>query len=249
MDGELGIDRVIGGTFNLLGRNILAFALLALLLVLAPRAVLVLTSGASTPLPNLILPTGNGGALALVAVLLELLFSATLIRTCLSELSGGDADVPAALADSLRLFLPLIGVSVLAWLAMVLGLVLLIVPGIIAFCMFAVAVPALLFERGGVVASLQRSRELTSGHRWKILGIFILLWVVQAIASGLASALFGVALLSTSGSGGGNAPGLFGALIETVATVIEAPLIATLYIELRTAKEGGVHESLSRIFE
>jgi hypothetical protein len=38
-------------------------------------------------------------------------------------------------------------------------------------------------------------------------------------------------------------------LIETVATLIEAPLYATLYFELRSAKEGGVRESLSRIFE
>jgi uncharacterized membrane protein len=141
VDGELGIDRVIGGTFNLLGRNIIAFALLALPLVLAPKVAVVLSGTASATPPRLIAPTGNGG----------------------------------------------IGVSVLAWLAMVLGLVLLVVPGIIAFCTFAVAVPVLLRERRGVIASLGRSRELTEGHRWKTLGISILLWVVQAIASGLVS--------------------------------------------------------------
>jgi len=38
-------------------------------------------------------------------------------------------------------------------------------------CMFVVAMPACLTERLGVWASLQRSRELTEGQRWRILGL------------------------------------------------------------------------------
>jgi hypothetical protein len=248
MDGDLGIDLVIGRTMDILRRNFIAFGLLALPLVLAPKVATLFTLDSRFAFRGMFGLTSSFGLLGLASLLLGLLFSATLIRASLNQAAGGDADVPDALAFSLRWFLPLIGMTLLQWLAIGFGLVLLIVPGIMFFCMFAIAAPALLAERNGVMAALGRSQTLTQGHRWKIFGIFLLFWIVTAIAGGIASSLFGIFLPRT---GGPLLEGiqLFQAVIQTIGDVVEAPLVAALYIELRILKEGGMHESLSRIFE
>jgi hypothetical protein len=53
--------------------------------------------------------------------------------------------------------------------------------------MWMVALPACVVEGLGPIKSLGRSANLTKGHRWKILGIFLVLNVVGGIMSGLLS--------------------------------------------------------------
>ena len=98
----------------------------------------------------------------------------------------------------------------LANLAVGLGLLLLVVPGIVLWLMFWVAAPVAAIE-GGVVSALRRSHELTNGHKWPLLGVVALLllliflfvlalvgaiawvapssYVVQLVAPGIAQAV------------------------------------------------------------
>ncbi len=46
----------------------------------------------------------------------------------------------------------------------------LLVPGFILLIMWFVAIPVCVVEQRGSWASMQRSAELTKGHRWKISG-------------------------------------------------------------------------------
>lgn len=248
MDGDLGFERVFGGAFAAIRRNWLASGLLALPLVLAPKAALAITTRPTSGIEGLFVPNSGSGLLSAVAMLLDLLFSAAVIRATFVDATTGEADIPDALAYSLRSLLPLIGIALLSWLAMIVGLILLIVPGAIFFCMFAVAVPAFLAERSGVMASLDRSAALTKGHRWKVFGIFLLFWVAGALASGLADAAVRFGLPGVIGDGDQEAR-LLGAVLETIGSIFTATLSASLYLELRTLKEGGSHETLSRIFE
>jgi hypothetical protein len=248
MEGDLGIDLVIGRTMDILRRNFVAFGQLALPLVLAPKIATLFTLDSRFGFGSLSGLTSSFGLLGVAGVLMGLLFSATLIRASLNQAVGDDADVPDALAFSLRWFLPLIGVTLLQWLAIGFGLIVLIVPGVMFFCMFAIAAPALLAERSGVLAALGRSQTLTQGHRWKIFGIFLLFWIVTAIAGGLAGSLFAI-FLPRAGGPLFEGVQMFQAVIQTISEMVEAPLVAALYIELRILKEGGMHESLSRIFE
>lgn len=65
-------------------------------------------------------------------------------------------------------YLRFAGTSVLSGLAIILGLLLLIVPGIILGIMFSLSL-YLVVERGlGPVAALKESARLTKGNRWKI---------------------------------------------------------------------------------
>lgn len=64
----------------------------------------------------------------------------------------------------------LLVVGVMTTLVTVLGLVLLIAPGIFAWLVLFVVVPAMMIERLGPVSALRRSVDLTHGHRVTIFG-------------------------------------------------------------------------------
>jgi len=89
-------------------------------------------------------------------------------------------------------FGPLFGQGLLGGLAVLLGLVLLIVPGVIAWSGFFVSAPAALAEPGlGANGALQRSWELTRGRRWLVLGVamvFLAIFLAVALIVGLAGA-------------------------------------------------------------
>jgi hypothetical protein len=104
-------------------------------------------------------------------------------------------------------------------------------------------VPALVSERAGVFESLSRSAELTSGSRWRILGLLIIVTILLSMVGGA----FGmVALVGTAEN-----PGVLAAATAIAATVtapVSAVMIASTYLELRNVKEGASTDSLAAIF-
>jgi hypothetical protein len=114
--------------------------------------------------------TGRQAALlgSVLMMVLSTLGYASVLHAAFQDMRGR----PVRLADSLNValarFLPLIGLALLFGFLVTLGLVLLIVPGLIVYTMWFVAVPACVVERCGPRASLRRSQELTKGHRWKL---------------------------------------------------------------------------------
>jgi uncharacterized membrane protein len=82
--------------------------------------------------------------------------------------------------------------SILFYLGTLIGLFLLIVPGIIFIATFGFY-GFVVAERGdgvGVFESLQRSAELTRGHRWTLFGMAIVLFLVNIV--GLIACFVGV---------------------------------------------------------
>jgi len=94
-------------------------------------------------------------------------------------------DNPAA-ADLALLWHPqpfwkYLGVSVLLTLVVLLGLVLLIVPGIIFGLMYMFA-PFIVIERGlGPLEAMGESNRITRGHKWPLFGLMLLLILVNVL--------------------------------------------------------------------
>jgi hypothetical protein len=65
----------------------------------------------------------------------------------------------------------LIAVDLIFGLAVAIGLLLLVIPGVIVFTWFALAGPLVEIESDGVRASLIRSRRLVRGHFWAVLAV------------------------------------------------------------------------------
>src|SRR5262249_56873998 len=97
---------------------------------------------------------------------------------------------PVRLVESLNVAVrrcwPLIGLA-LAGLLNLAGLIVVIVPGLILSTLWFVVLPACIVEQLGAWTSLRRSRELTRGHRWKVLGLTVLLLVPSFVGSAVVS--------------------------------------------------------------
>jgi uncharacterized membrane protein len=142
-----------------------------------------------------------------------------------------------AIRRSLSRFLPLFAVAILIALGVGFGFVLFIVPGIIVFLRWAVALPASVVENLGPLKCIRRSAELTKGHRWKIFGCFLILGV-------LVGAVF-VVLVGILGIGLPLVVSQAGLLATTVSVLVNGMLqayglvsVAMIYHDLRIVKDG-----------
>jgi len=86
-----------------------------------------------------------------------------------------------------RALLSLLVVNLLLAVALPIGLVLFVVPGLFLAVSFQFAVFAVAVEDHGPVGALRRSWVLASGSRWRLLALVVLLVVVGGIAGAMGS--------------------------------------------------------------
>ena len=181
----------------------------------------------------------------LVVRLLEVLASILAWAACFKAVADGYLGREASVGTSLRFGLPkiprLFGLSIVAGVLIVIGLILIIIPGLVLMTFLSLAVPALLFERIGVFGSIGRSFELVSGRFWSIL----LLMIVTILALLVVSFVFGLLLggigvaVSEDSEAVGAAVTFVAAVIATaITTPIFAAIISVLYFDQRVRKEG-----------
>jgi hypothetical protein len=126
-----------------------------------------------------------------------------------------------------------------------------IVLSMVFFAMFArlsCAVPAIVVERLGAVASLKRSFTLVKGYFWKVLGTLMVTTILIGIVAGVISTII-TGILGALGGGNKGFEFVWQALGGTVAAAITTPVSAAvavlLYMDLRIRKEGFDLEVLS----
>ena len=137
----------------------------------------------------------------------------------------------------------LLGVSLLFGLLLALGFILLIVPAVLFLASFQFATPAVVVEGAGVSQALRRSWELSTGFRWKILGIVIVVGLINSVAGAILAfplAIVGVVLGAVTGQV--VVSEFLSSVASTIAQVITAPLstiaVTLLYFDLRVRKEA-----------
>ena len=239
---EMG--RVLSRAFGALGRNFVMFFALAVILAGIPQLISGLWRVAVTDPAHQF----NGPAIVALVVggLLGLVGSAILqvaiTRATVSDLVDEPLGFAACLKAGIALTLPMIGLTLLASLGVGLASILLIVPGIMLFVAWSVAVPAYVQERIGITRSLGRSRALTKGARWKIFALFLVYGILVTILSVPASILTVVmhappylAVVSTT-------------IVSVLGTMVLVTVQATIYVELRDVKEGVSPRELEAIF-
>jgi hypothetical protein len=194
-----------------------------------------------------------GIALGPIGVLMP--YFAALITPAIGALVVADAAVgrqPAVgsiWARVVRMLIPLIVTAVLTFITVVIGLVLLIIPGVLFYVWFALSAQAVAMGEGRYFSAMGRSRRLVKGSWWRVFGILIVIGIVAYIAQQLVEALVLVALhLAGVGSGAtglaGDSQGFAVAIVLalTASMLLIAPITALatslLYFDLRLRKEG-----------
>lgn len=174
------------------------------------------------------------------------LLSAMIAYGTLQELRGRPSGIGETVSKGLGCLFPLIGVMVLAIVPLYLGLIFFVVPGLILVAMWWVIIPVLIMERPGLFATFGRSRRLTKGNRWRILGLFLMMILGQAaitVALGLA--------LDIGWDDGRPSEAALAAswVIAALYTAFECVISATSYYYLRVETEGLGIDDTAAVFD
>lgn len=236
--GPFQLGRVLGASLAVMRRNLVTIGMLTLLLGVLPGVVIgLLGLGAAE---------GFDSAENIVVSLTSIMLQSAIYYGVLNEQAGRRISFGASLSQGAKLFLPMFGVGFLAGLGFVLGLILLIIPGLMIATAWAVAGPVRVAEGPGVIRALKRSQALTKGNRWRVFGLFVLVWggviLLAAVAGGvLAVAGFFQEVRTIPDV-------IFEAFITALATAFPSVVAAMAYLELRNVREGGGSGALAEIF-
>jgi hypothetical protein len=183
----------------------------------------------------------------LVGLLIGSFTQAGLFHGLVAREHGKAISFMECVSSGLRMFFPLLGLTILWWLGVGLGLVLIYVPGLILMTMWSVSAPVLIAEECGVIAAFGRSRALTKGLRWPIFGtilVFLVIYIFVTFAFQGFSTM-GMLNLYKSNMFLGTAVAL---VMSTVLSLLMTSFLAALYREVTLVKEGGGSSSLAEIF-
>lgn len=96
------------------------------------------------------------------------------------DMDGMPATPAECAAIARTVWLPLVGLTLFVGVAICVGLVFLVIPGVLAALMWCVAAPVLVLEGADIPTALRRSVALTDRRRWKLLLIFLVMFFVLA---------------------------------------------------------------------
>ena len=138
---------------------------------------------------------------SLVEIFAAFLLQATLVKA-VQDVRDGRVDL--SLGETVRAATPYLwavaGASILAGIAITVGLILLIVPGLYLITIWAVIVPVIVLEQSGALASFGRSQQLVRGRGWHVFGTLVLVFIIL-IAVNLILGLIFSALPDVLGNG------------------------------------------------
>src|SRR5262247_418116 len=197
-EGDFRVGRVIRRSASVLSGHFLTFFIVTVI----AHSPIILLARTLTPEPmdldqvDLTVRLVTWGVLGLAQVIvLGALGEAVIVHAAFQDMQRRPVRLAESLNVALRRFLPIVGLAFVVGLLIELvvvfgfvvvssiqqeylplvGLILLMIPGLILYAMWFVAVPACVVERLGPWTSLRRSRDLTKGHRWKLCGLTLLL--------------------------------------------------------------------------
>jgi len=198
-----------------------------------------------------------GVVASLVSVLFLSVQIGSLVDAAAARYLGKDTTVGTSFRAGLRVAPKIIATGLLLFFSLLVGWLVLVTVMIIAnnglvvavgilaglvvtvfvFVSWLVAPVVVALEPVGPLHAIRRSWWLSNGHRWRILGLQILLWVLQVVLSTLISFIFIAAFITDA-----TVRLVLQNIVNVVATVIWAPIewgtFTILYFDLRVRKEA-----------
>lgn len=163
------------------------------------------------------------------------LFVSSVVEIFLVRYVGDQLDDPeSTMEDSLReafaRLLPSLGSNLLVGIAVFLGLMACIVPGLFLLVGLCLAIPAVVLHDAGVIESLSVSWGRTEEHRWPLLGL-IALWSAISAGMGMVGGIFQL-LLGLLGQVGVTLGHMVGQSISGLSLCLFTTLITISYLKL-----------------
>jgi hypothetical protein len=204
---RISVGEVVSETFSTYGQNLVALLGSALVVFV----VVGLVSG--------LLQSAGGVVLGLLAGIVRLvgyaLFTGFVVRLVQDTRDGRrDQTVGDLFSSATGAILSLIVFGILFGIAVGIGFILLIIPGLVLLTFWCVGAPAIVVEREGPIGAFGRSWNLVRGDAWSVfaalLVILIIVIVIQFILAAIATPISDGAIVIAS----------------IISTVITAPIFA-----------------------
>jgi hypothetical protein len=249
------VGGVIAKTVTVWWKHVLAFTAMSIVVYAPLTAVLGAFLAAATAgnapsqegLPRLAVA---GGAVWLLTLVLAVVQAGAVTYGTVRHLSGERVAVAEMIRVGLRRGLPVVAVGLLLWLGIVLGMVLLFVPGLMLLVASCVAIPAAVVERPGTLGAIRRSFALTRGYRWGLfaagLAVTVIVWVLAAVVQVGATVVSTLLLPQQQAMVGTIVASQLGNVFFSALPLVG---ISVAYHELRVAKEGIDTAALAKVFE
>ena len=179
-----------------------------------------------------------GILVAAIGVIIWTVLEAALVRGAAQGTIGDPVDMDASYKWGFARFGSVLLVSILVGLAVLGGLILFIIPGIIFGVMFAVSIPALVVENKRGTEAMSRSWNLVKGHFWHALGVIFVAGILTGIVAGIIRAI-GFAI-----SDNWFVDWIFQAIAQIIVAPFSALVGVLLYLDLRARTESLTSDGL-----
>jgi hypothetical protein len=236
---DFRVGNVLSRAWTVFTNNFIIFFVITLIVSL-PN-LLAASSGATDPSANPSAFLWRIGVGALLVIILNTIGEAVIVYGAFQNLRGQPVRLGEALQKGLARFFPILGLAIVSGIAIMFGVMLLIIPGLILLVMWSVALPVCVLEGLGPLSSLGRSSALTKGHRWKILGIVLLLFVANGLVGYVLERVLGPMGVMTAAVASLIWTALWGAYYNSALVMI--------YHDLRVSKEGVDVGQIAAVFD
>jgi hypothetical protein len=153
---------------------------------------------------------------------------------------GREVSIGRALRAGLSMVTGLIGTGLLSTLAILLGLIVFVVPGVYLIFAYLLLTPVMVFERTFGPRALGRSMQLMRGSMGRAFGILVVTGIMTSVIGWTVNLSLGaVPLLAPVGS----------ALVQTLVSAYSAAVVVLLYFDIRSRKEAFDVEHLAQAVE
>jgi hypothetical protein len=177
----------------------------------------------------------------LTRIVLTTFANAIVVFAAFQDLRGRRVSAGESISRGLARFLPAVAVALLSNVVSVIGLILLVIPGLIAMAALSVAILVCVVEQGGPVGSLTRSAELTRGYWWHLIAVFVALGIIQLVVDWT--------IRGAIPSEPHLVPTILSWLWGVLHTAYSSVFAAMLYHDLRASKEGIGIDEIAAVFD
>ena len=237
---DFNAGEVIGLVFFVFGKNPLLYLFLSVASCLPGMLLTLYSTGSRVGMVKFLADT-----------FLSVIFMGAIAYGVYKGLIGERAGLGDALIRGLESYFSLVGISLLyltflilviivgallSWIGMILAL------GVIVYCLcvFAVSTPACVVEKLGTMKSIDRSGQLTAGHRGSVFGLFFAYAFGTGIVVYVLKAVFPASI---------NGANIARTAVQPFFHIFMQIMIAVLYYRLRSSKEGVSVDKLARVFD
>ncbi|MFX1487270.1 MAG: zinc-ribbon domain-containing protein [Promethearchaeota archaeon] len=131
----------------------------------------------------------TGLSLAIIYIFFMIVAGGTIVKFASDKFLGRKADLSDSFGHASARFLSLLGSAILFGLAVIVGFILLIIPGILFFVWFLLSSQCVILEDQTAASSLGRSKYYVGGNWWKTFGVVIVAGIIMGVGMAISNAI------------------------------------------------------------